>query len=197
MRLLEGLLAKRWRERLLDRLLPHAETFPALSRALKEKNPDKSTHDIFGKTRWATLAKHGRHLDQICNICPDGFIPWDTSKVARLFDNLRDQKEHNSVNIRASKPMEYFKTVAFFSQILGTDGKLDYPYLRNKRDSIRAALIEDEECEDHRAPAPPVEAAMALERASRDAPTWLDRWFASACRHGYGASGRYGDYQHT
>ena len=74
---------------------------------------------------------------------------------------------------------------------------LDIPYLKCKKDALRAKLVTSYETCDHRAHCPPMEVIVALEKASKDEALWLDRFFAAGLRQVAGASGRFNDYIHT
>ena len=188
-------LAVRWGQRILNRLLPAADSFPNLQRAVKSQDKD-GLLDIFGQARWSTLAQHGRNLDIILDLMPN-FVPWSTDKVAILFDNMRRANEVRDKPWTPNKPNAIWSTIYFLSSALGVEDELEMSYLKNKKDALRARFVTSYETEDHRAHCPPMEVIMALEKASAEELLWLDRWFSSALRHVTGASGRFNDYIHT
>ena len=192
---IETELAVRWGQRILNRLLPAADSFPRLARAVRAKDKEGML-DVFGQARWSTLAQHGRNLDLIISIEPR-FIPWDTDKVAGFFDTMRRVNATRDKPWGPGKPNSAWKTIHFLSCRFGIEDQLDIPYLKCKKDALRAKLVTSYETGDHRAHCPPMEVIVALEKASKEEALWLDRWFASGLRHVAGASGRFNDYIHT
>ena len=194
---LELQLAKRWREHILSKLIPYADSFPKF-RVARTGALDvmRAYHDLFGKDRFATLAGHGRKLDKILIIFP-GFIPWDTVKCLKLFELMRRAHEEDLQELHSNAPNNYWHTIQYLSKITGLDEDLDYVIILRKRDAVRATLTVMVVRQDKRALAPTIEVVMALERATDKASCWFYAWFASVARHGCGASGRYNDYQHS
>ena len=199
-RALEAELANRWRARILARIVPHAG-HPGYSRireAMTASDSDRDLHRLFGTKRWTTLSHHGRNLDNILTIRP-GILPFTNETISDLFDRLEKTATDPDKKSSSAKPATFWKTIQYILQTFAPKwhDEVDIPMLKNKRDATRAAMITTVERLDKRALAPSVDCAKALEKASNEASLWLDRWFSSMCRHGYGTSGRFNDYQHS
>ena len=194
-RQIEAELAKRWKQRLIQRVAPYAASLPRLEEALKS-TVDDSHLDVFGPARWSTLAQHGRNLEAMMVLMPE-LLPWTTTKVANLFDNMSKANSLRDKPWSPGKPNGFWKTIHYLHDKLDGRDLLDIPYLKCKKDGVRARMVTSYETEDHRAKVPPMEVVEALERMSVSALLWLDRFFASGLRHILGASGRFNDYIHT
>ena len=196
-RALERELAFRWRQLLIAKLRPHMGSFPAMIKAIDgAENQELALHDLFGTARFSTLAAHGRRLDKIVSIHPS-IIPWNTGKLLTFYERMRNLNKDKEKPFTADVALAYWKTIKFLSDILGVTDQLDLKMIKNKRDAVRSEFITSVEKQDRRALAPDIEVVMALERATRDGETYMDRGWAAVARHGMGSSGRFNDYQHT
>ena len=193
---IESNLRTIWRKRIMRRLRPYSTSFSNMTLALSESDPEAALLDIFGTTRWSSLSGHGRTLDQMIDMLP-GFLPWDTQKIANLFNSMRAKNSTSDAHYSPNKPMQFWRTILYLSRVCGMITPLNVDYLRAKRDSVRLAFINSTDIMDCRAPAPDIEVIVALEKATVHAKTPLDRWAASGFRHEVGASGRQNDYQHS
>ena len=194
---LELQYAKRWRQRILARLTPYDAYFPSfVVAAMGAKNVYRAYHDLFGTSRYNSLAGHGRRLDKILHLCPT-ILPFTTGKILRLFDIMRDKHESDELHLKANTPMTYWRTIYYVAALAGLKDTLDIPLLERKRDAVRATLVVSVNREDKRATPPTTKVIIALERVAINGSTWFKRYMASVSRHGIGATGRFNDYQHT
>lgn len=186
---LEAELCKRWRARILAHFTTRPEGHEHLLRALGEKDRNSACHDLFGVMRHTTLAALCRALEAILRIDPQ-FIPWDTTKIANLYNTIR------TMEVNANKPFHWHKCIKKLGCILGRPYP-DEDYLRNKLDTVRAQLATTTARVDKRALAPGTDVPESLERATREAHTPALQWVAAALRFCLGASARVNDCQHT
>lgn len=186
---LEAELCRRWRARILAHFTQRPDGHSNLVRALGESDKNAACHDLFGVMRHTTLSALCRALEAILRIEPK-FIPWDTDKIAELYNKTRN------MDVNANKPFHWHKCIKKLGAILGRPYP-DEDYLRNKLDTVRAQLATTTHRVDKRALAPGVDVPTALEKATRDAHTPALQWVASALRFCLGASARVNDCQHT
>jgi len=100
--------------------------------------------------------------------------------VLNLFEAMRKHNPERAKPYNPSAPITLWNTIYFLADITGTITNINLKLCRNKRDAVRAESITDIEHEDHRAPAQTIEVVKAQERATKQAPTWIDRYYASS-----------------
>jgi hypothetical protein len=196
-RAIEAELAFRWRQILIAKLRPHMGSFPTMLTAIADsENQEIALHDLFGTARFGTLAAHGRRLGKILAIY-SGIIPWNTNKLLTFFEKMEKLNKDKEKPFTSDTALSYWKTIKYLSDILGVTDKLDMKLIKNKRDAVRSRFITTVEKQDRRATAPGIGVAKALEKASEDGETYMDRGWSAVGRHAMGASGRFNDYQHA
>jgi hypothetical protein len=124
-------------------------------------------------------------------------LPWSNKSIADLLNKFRDPIATADINATPQKPRTWLKTAFYLTNICGLTPLIQTNQLIRKRDAVRAHLITDCRVDDKRALAPTKRIIKFLEMATTLGNTYMDRWFASACRHIAGASGRFNDYMHT
>ena len=85
-KVLEGHLRRKWAERLLAHLIPHAGEIAHLA-PLRGDNEEQEFHDLLGDTRFRTLRQRCLVLEQMLKW--DLPIPWKESNVRELLNRLR------------------------------------------------------------------------------------------------------------
>ena len=88
-KVLEGHLRRKWAERLLAHLIPHAGEIAHLA-PLRRDNEEQEFHDLLGDTRFRTLRQRCLVLEQMLKW--ELPIPWKESNVRELLNRLRAQE---------------------------------------------------------------------------------------------------------
>ena len=88
-KVLEGHLRRKWAERLLAHLIPHAGEIAHLA-PLRGDNEEQEFHDLLGDTRFRTLRQRCLVLEQ--RLKWNLPIPWKESNVRELLNRLRAQE---------------------------------------------------------------------------------------------------------
>ena len=210
-KVLENHLRRKWAERLLSHLIPHAGDIPHLA-PLRGDHEEQEFHDLLGDTRFRTLRQRCLVLEQMCKWGVP--IPWKESDVRDFLNRLRSQE------VTPHKLQLCWDTLRWFSKKFGMLPIHEEHRLLQKKQAIETGLTPTVVQPAKKAKVPPKEVIWALEEGaagvpihpgagsphdgmgtlpstSDAAPRELDTFILGIVRFQVGCSARFNDLQHT
>ena len=203
-KVLEGHLRRKWAERLLAHLIPHAGDIPHLA-PLRGDNEELEFHDLLGDTRFRTLRQRCLVLEQMLKW--DLPIPWKESNVRELLNRLRTQE------VTPHKLQLCWDTLRWFAKKFGLLAVQEEHRLLQKKQTVETGLTPAVVQPARTAKVPPKAVIWALEEGAAGvpllpganspqekgayAPRELDTFILGIVRYQVGCSARFNDLQHT
>ena len=203
-KVLEGHLRRKWAERLLAHLIPHAGEIAHLA-PLRGDNEEQEFHDLLGDTRFRTLRQRCLVLEQMLKWNLP--IPWKESNVRELLNRLRAQE------VTPHKLQLCWDTLRWFAKKFGLLAVQEEHRLLQKKQTVETGLTPAVVQPARKAKVPPKEVIWALEEGAAGvpllpgahspqekgayAPRELDTFILGIVRYQVGCSARFNDLQHT
>ena len=160
-KVLEGHLRRKWAERLLAHLIPHAGEIPHLA-PLRGDNEELEFHDLLGDTRFRTLRQRCLVLEQMLKW--DLPIPWKESNVRELLNRLRAQE------VTPHKLQLCWDTLRWFAKKFGLLAVQEEHRLLQKKQTVETGLTPAVVQPARKAKVPPKEVIWALEEGAAGVP---------------------------
>ena len=151
MKVLENHLRRKWAERLLSHLIPHAAVIPHLP-PLQGDNETEEFFDLLGGTRFRTLRQRCLVLEQMVKWGLP--IPWQETHVRHLLNDLRSQE------VTPHKLQLCWDTLRWVPQEVWHDRLLQ------KKQTLEDSLTPAVPQPTRKAKAPPKEMIWALEEGA-------------------------------
>ena len=203
-KVLEGHLRRKWAERLLAHLIPHAGEIAHLA-PLRGDNEEQEFHDLLQDTRFRTLRQRCLVLEQMLKWNLP--IPWKESNVRELLNRLRAQE------VTPHKLQLCWDTLRWFAKKFGLLAIQEEHRLLQKKQTVETGLTPAVVQPARKAKVPPKEVIWALEEGAAGvpllpgahspqekgayAPRELDTFILGIVRYQVGCSARFNDLQHT
>ena len=196
-KVLEGHLRRKWAERLLAHLIPHAGEISHLA-PLRGDNEEQEFHDLLADTRFRTLRQRCLVLEQMLKW--DLPIPWKESNVRELLNRLRAQE------VTPHKLQLCWDTLRWFAKKFGLLAvQEEHRLLQKKQTAVvqpaRKAKVPPKEViwalEEGAAGVPLLPGAHSPQEKGAYAPRELDTFILGIVRYQVGCSARFNDLQHT
>ena len=203
-KVLENHIRRKWAERLLSHLIPHASIIPHLA-PLQGENETQEFFDLLGDTRFRTLRQRCLVLEQMMKWGLP--IPWQETHVRQLLNDLRSQE------VTPHKLQLCWDTLLWFSKKFGMMAVHEEHRLLQKRQTVEEGLTGAVTQPSRKAKVPPKEVIWALEEGAAGVPIHpgadrpqggggllpreLDSFILGIVRFQVGCSARFNDLQHT
>lgn len=130
-KVLENHLRRKWAERLLSHLIPHAAVIPHLA-PLQGDNETQDFFDLLGDTRFRTLRQRCLVLEQMVKWGLP--IPWQETHVRHLLNDLRSQE------VTPHKLQLCWDTLRWFSKKFGMLAVHEEHRLLQKKQTVEEGL---------------------------------------------------------
>ena len=203
-KVLENHLRRKWAERLLSHLIPHAAVIPHLA-PLQGDNETQEFFDLLGDTRFRTLRQRCLVLEQMMKWGLP--IPWQETHVRHLLNDLRSQE------VTPHKLQLCWDTLRWFSKKFGMMAVHEEHRLLQKKQTVEDSLTCAVTQPSRKAKVPPKEVIWALDEGAAGVPIHpgadspqggggplpreLDSFILGLVRFQVCCSARLNDLQHT